>query len=97
MGKSVEQKPGLVSVIIPSFKMGQFIGEALESVGLQTYPHWEVIVVDDAGPEGSHGGTEVGGWRLDDGGQRPDGGGQMTEVRDWRSEEGKCLATDWGR
>ena len=41
----------LVSVIIPSFKMGQFIGEALESVGVQTYPHWEVVVVDDAGPE----------------------------------------------
>jgi glycosyltransferase involved in cell wall biosynthesis len=31
--------------------MGQFIGETLESVGAQTYPHWEVIVVDDAGPE----------------------------------------------
>lgn len=41
----------LVSVIIPSFKMGQFIGEALGSVGAQTYPNWEVIVVDDAGPE----------------------------------------------
>ncbi len=41
----------LVSVIIPSFKMGQFIGEALESVGAQTYPQWEVIVVDDAGPD----------------------------------------------
>jgi GT2 family glycosyltransferase len=41
----------LVSVIIPSFKMGQFISEALDSVGAQTYPHWEVIVVDDAGPE----------------------------------------------
>jgi glycosyltransferase involved in cell wall biosynthesis len=41
----------LVSVIMPSFKMGQFIGEALDSVGAQTYPHWEVIVVDDAGPE----------------------------------------------
>ena len=41
----------LVSVIIPSFKMGQFVGEALDSVGTQTYQHWEVIVVDDAGPE----------------------------------------------
>lgn len=41
----------LVSVIIPAFKMGQFISDALESVGAQTYPHWEVIVVDDAGPE----------------------------------------------
>lgn len=47
----MEQVKTLVSVIIPSFKMGQFIGEALESVGAQTYPHWEVIVVDDAGPE----------------------------------------------
>jgi len=41
----------LVSVLVPSFKSGQFIGEALESVGAQTYPHWEVIIVDDAGPE----------------------------------------------
>lgn len=41
----------MVSVIVPSFKMGQFIGEALESVGAQTYRNWEVIVVDDAGPE----------------------------------------------
>jgi glycosyltransferase involved in cell wall biosynthesis len=41
----------LVSVIIPAYKMGEFIGEALDSVGAQTYPHWEVLVVDDAGPE----------------------------------------------
>jgi glycosyltransferase involved in cell wall biosynthesis len=41
----------LVSVIIPAYKMGQFIGEAVESVGRQTYAKWEVIVVDDAGPE----------------------------------------------
>jgi len=47
----MRQGEPLVTVIIPSFKMGQFIGEALESVGAQTYPHWEVIVVDDAGPE----------------------------------------------
>lgn len=41
----------LVSVIMPSFKMGLFIAEALDSVGAQTYPNWEVIVVDDCGPE----------------------------------------------
>jgi hypothetical protein len=42
----------LVSVIVPSCKTGQFIGEALQSVEAQTHPHWEVIVVDDAGAGG---------------------------------------------
>ena len=41
----------LVSIIIPSYKMGRYIGEALESVGKQTYENWEVIAVDDCGPE----------------------------------------------
>ena len=41
----------LVSVIIPCYKMGMYIGEALESVGKQSYTRWEVIAVDDCGPE----------------------------------------------
>jgi len=40
-----------VSVIIPCYKMGRYVGEALESVGSQTYSDWEIVVVDDAGPE----------------------------------------------
>lgn len=39
------------SVIIPSYKMGRYIGEALSSVGTQTCKDWEVIAVDDCGPE----------------------------------------------
>lgn len=35
---------------MPCYKMGRFIGEALESVGKQTYTNWEVIAVDDCGP-----------------------------------------------
>jgi teichuronic acid biosynthesis glycosyltransferase TuaG len=46
-----ETKKPLVSVIMPCYKMGRFIGEALESVGAQTYTNWEVIAVDDCGPE----------------------------------------------
>jgi glycosyltransferase involved in cell wall biosynthesis len=41
----------LVSVILPCYKMGQFISEALESIGSQVYTEWEVIAVDDCGPE----------------------------------------------
>jgi len=41
----------LISIVIPCFKMGKYIGEALESVGKQSYTHWEVIAVDDCGPE----------------------------------------------
>lgn len=41
----------LFSVIMPSYKMGGFIGEALTSVGAQSCQDWEVIVVEDCGPE----------------------------------------------
>lgn len=36
---------------MPCYKMGQFIGEALDSIGQQSYGHWEVITVDDCGPD----------------------------------------------
>jgi len=37
----------LVSVIIPCYKQAHFLGEAIESGMKQTYPHFEIIVVDD--------------------------------------------------
>ena len=40
--------PGLVSVIMPSFNTGRFIGESIESVLAQTYTNWELLIVDDA-------------------------------------------------
>lgn len=36
-----------VSVIIPCYNYGRFLGETLESLFQQSYPHWEAIVVDD--------------------------------------------------
>jgi glycosyltransferase involved in cell wall biosynthesis len=36
-----------VSVIMPAYNGDRFIKQAIESVLAQTYPHWELIVVDD--------------------------------------------------
>jgi glycosyltransferase involved in cell wall biosynthesis len=44
----------LVSVIIPSFNRKQDVVLAVDSVLSQTYPHVEVIVVDDASSDGTY-------------------------------------------
>ena len=38
---------GLVSVIMPSYNTAKYIAETIESVRSQTYPYWELIIVDD--------------------------------------------------
>ncbi|HEX6624955.1 MAG TPA: glycosyltransferase [Pyrinomonadaceae bacterium] len=37
----------LVSVVVPTYNYGRFIGETLDSLRAQTYPDWECVVVDD--------------------------------------------------
>jgi glycosyltransferase involved in cell wall biosynthesis len=41
----------LVSIVIPCYKQGHFLGEAIESVLDQTYTNYEIIVVDDGSPD----------------------------------------------
>lgn len=43
---SVSERP-LVSIIVPTYNCGPFIGQTLESVQAQTYPNWECLIVDD--------------------------------------------------
>ena len=45
-----------ISVIVPFHNAFPYIGEAIESVLLQTYPHWELLLIDDGSSDGS---TEV--------------------------------------
>jgi len=46
VSKEIEQEP-LVSVIIPCYNHGKFLGDALNSVIKQTYTHWECIIIND--------------------------------------------------
>ena len=40
-------RDGLVSIITPTFNSANFIEETIKSVLSQTYPNWEMIIVDD--------------------------------------------------
>ncbi len=48
-----EENKDLISVIIPAYKIEQYIGDCLESVQNQTYRNLEILVVNDGSPDNS--------------------------------------------
>ena len=46
--------PGLVSIMMPAYNAGAYITEAIESMVAQTYPHWELLVVNDGSTDATH-------------------------------------------
>lgn len=44
---------GLVSIVMPAYKAERTVAEAIQSVQAQSYPHWQLLVVDDGSPDGT--------------------------------------------
>lgn len=44
----------LFSVLIANYNNGKYLMEAIESVRMQTYSNWEIILVDDGSTDNSH-------------------------------------------
>ncbi|MBR4830293.1 MAG: glycosyltransferase family 2 protein [Bacilli bacterium] len=50
MGKASKKSP-LISIIIPVYKVEEFLDRCVKSVTKQTYKHLEIILVDDGSPD----------------------------------------------
>jgi glycosyltransferase involved in cell wall biosynthesis len=47
MAENMIEAPILVSILMPAFQVEKYVGKAIESILAQTYPHWELIILDD--------------------------------------------------
>lgn len=50
---------GLVSIIMPSWNTGKFIGESIQSIINQTYKKWELLIVDDCSTDNTDGAVSL--------------------------------------
>lgn len=84
----------LVSIIMPSYNTGNFIGKTIDSVLAQTYSNWELIIVDDCSTDNT---DEIVGQYLSDGRIRyikneTNSGAAISRNRALREAKGKWIA-----
>lgn len=72
----------LVSIIIPTYNRKEYIQQAIDSVIVQTYPHYEIIVIDDGSTDGTGEALVA---RYDD---------RITYYR--QENQGESVARNWG-
>ena len=46
-------RDNLVSIITPCYNCSKYIGQMIESIMAQTYPHWELLITDDCSTDNS--------------------------------------------
>lgn len=51
--KLMEQQRPVVSIVLPSYNGEKYIRESIDSVLAQTFPDWELILVDDCSTDGT--------------------------------------------
>ncbi len=51
----MQESNRLVSIVIPAYNVGQYIGETLKSIVAQTYPHLEIIIINDGSTDNTEG------------------------------------------
>lgn len=49
----MEQQRPIVSIVLPSYNGEKYIRESIDSVLAQTFPYWELILVDDCSTDGA--------------------------------------------
>jgi CDP-glycerol glycerophosphotransferase len=49
--RRVDRSDPLVSVVVPAYRVEEWLSECLESLVDQEYPHWEALVIDDGSPD----------------------------------------------
>lgn len=42
-----------ITVIVPVYKVEKKVGRCIESIQAQTYPHWKLVLINDASPDDS--------------------------------------------
>jgi exopolysaccharide biosynthesis polyprenyl glycosylphosphotransferase len=53
MSANTEYISGLISVIVPNYNREEYLKTTIQSVMRQTYPHWELLFIDDCSTDNS--------------------------------------------